>query len=55
MDPVKILCNVDVRMTETTRKNYIGWDNWGLEIIDNKIDIFSGHDCHDTVQLTLNV
>lgn len=21
------------------RANYIGWDNWGLEIPDNKIDI----------------
>ena len=23
------------------RQNYIGWDNWGLEIPDNKIEIFS--------------
>lgn len=25
------------------RKNYIGWDNWGLEIPDNKIDIPTLH------------
>lgn len=23
------------------RKNYIGWDNWGLEIPDNKVEILS--------------
>lgn len=23
------------------RKNYFGWDNWGLEIPDEKVDIFS--------------
>lgn len=23
------------------RKNYFGWDNWGLEIPDNKVEIFS--------------
>ncbi len=26
------------------RKNYIGWDNWGLEIPDSKVDIFSEED-----------
>ena len=26
------------------RKNYIGWDNWGLEIPDSKIEIISGID-----------
>ena len=37
------------------RKNYIGWDNWGLEIPDNKIKIFSRRDYHDSTQLTLNI
>ena len=26
------------------RKNYIGWDNWGLEIPDSKVKIFSEED-----------
>jgi len=26
------------------RKNYIGWDNWGLEIPNNKIEIFSNEE-----------
>ena len=37
------------------RKNYVGWDNWGLEIPDNKTEIFSRRDYHDTAQLTLNI
>lgn len=24
------------------RKNYFGWDNWGLEIPDSKIEILTG-------------
>lgn len=24
------------------RKNYFGWDNWGLEISDSKIEILTG-------------
>ena len=23
------------------RKNYVGWDNWGLEIPDHKVEILS--------------
>ena len=26
------------------RKNYVGWDNWGLEIPDNKVEILSKQD-----------
>lgn len=26
------------------RKNYVGWDNWGLEIPDAKVEIFSQQD-----------
>lgn len=32
------------------RNNYIGWDNWGLEIPDKKIEIFSQRDVKETVQ-----
>lgn len=31
------------------RKNYEGWDNWGLEIPDNKIDIFSRKEIEDNI------
>ena len=24
------------------RKNYVGWDNWGLEIPDSKVEISTG-------------
>ena len=27
------------------RKNYIGWDNWGLEIPESKIEILSKNIC----------
>ena len=38
------------------RKNYIGWDNWGLEIPDDKIEIFSRRDLDNhKFQLTLNI
>ena len=30
------------------RKNYFGWDNWGLEIPDNKIEIMSQQDLENT-------
>ena len=26
------------------RKNFIGWDNWGLEIPESKIEILSQHE-----------
>lgn len=26
------------------RKNYVGWDNWGLEIPDSKVEIMSQQD-----------
>ena len=29
------------------RKNFNGWDNWGLEIPDSKIDIITGIDNED--------
>lgn len=35
------------------RKNYIGWDNWGLEIPDSKIQIFS-HDENNPIPLLLS-
>lgn len=31
------------------RKNYNGWDNWGLEIPDSKIDIFSQADADQSM------
>lgn len=37
------------------RKNYVGWDNWGLEIPDKKIEIFSRNDCQNKAQITLNI
>ena len=33
----------------------LGWDNWGLEIPDNKIEIFSQEDIDVQSQLTLNL
>lgn len=24
------------------RNNFVGWDNWGLEVPDSKIEIFTG-------------
>ena len=40
------------------RKNYIGWDNWGLEIPDSKIDFSVKNDVHsedsDISQLSLS-
>ena len=35
------------------RKNYIGWDNWGLEIPDNKIEISNSTDMISNKQLSL--
>ena len=37
------------------RNNYIGWDNWGLEIPDNKIEIFSQEDIDVPSQQALNL
>lgn len=35
------------------RKNYFGWDNWGLEIPDSKVEIYSKEDSDNDIQLTL--
>ena len=35
------------------RKNYYGWDNWGLEIPDNKVEIYSREDSENNPQITL--
>ena len=43
------------------RKNFKGWDNWGLEIPDNKIEIMSQQDINisnernNNVQLSFNI
>lgn len=37
------------------RKNYMGWDNWGLEIPDNKIKIVSRCEYQNKMQLRLNI
>lgn len=37
------------------RNNYNGWDNWGLEIPDSKIDIFTPKDIEVNQQLNLNL
>lgn len=37
------------------RKNYIGWDNWGLEVPNDKIEIFSRQDVEKSkTQMTLD-
>lgn len=35
------------------RNNYFGWDNWGLEIPDSKIEIRSEEENSENVQITL--
>jgi len=35
------------------RKNYLGWDNWGLEIPDNKIEILDNDDIVNDKQISL--
>ena len=35
------------------RKNYYGWDNWGLEIPDSKIEILSDQETSENKQLSL--
>lgn len=35
------------------RKNYYGWDNWGLEIPDSKIEILSYQETSENKQLSL--
>ena len=43
------------------RKNYVGWDNWGLEIPDSKVEILSQQDIDcskntsENVQMSLDV
>lgn len=32
------------------RANYVGWDNWGLEIPNNKIDIPTNEEIEGTLQ-----
>jgi len=35
------------------RKNYIGWDNWGLEIPNNKVEILNNEDRLNNKQISL--
>ena len=35
------------------RKNYYGWDNWGLEIPDSKIEILSNKEAEENIQLSI--
>lgn len=35
------------------RKNYYGWDNWGLEIPDSKIEILSNKETEENIQLSI--
>ena len=35
------------------RKNYYGWDNWGLEIPDSKIKILSNKEAEENIQLSI--
>ena len=37
------------------RNNYNGWDNWGLEIPDSKIDILSQKDVEENQQMNLKL
>lgn len=37
------------------RKNYVGWDNWGLEIPDSKVEILSQQDMDDGKNVPENV
>lgn len=43
------------------RKNYVGWDNWGLEIPDSKVEIMSQQDVetssksHNIEQMLFNI
>ncbi len=43
------------------RKNYVGWDNWGLEIPDRKVEILSQQDIDcskntpESVQMSLDI
>ena len=34
------------------RKNYYGWDNWGLEIPDDKTEIFSNDGAEQKAQIS---
>ena len=36
------------------RNNFVGWDNWGLEIPDSKIEILTGTEKTDNSQLKFN-
>ena len=37
------------------RNNFVGWDNWGLEIPTSKVEIFSGIEESDDGQLEFNM
>ena len=37
------------------RKNFIGWDNWGLEIPDKKFEITSLQDRTQNIQISFNI
>lgn len=58
--PEEIISNISKMFPEQkkielfARKNYVGWDNWGLEIPDNKVEIFSQKDKQST-QIILNM
>ena len=37
------------------RNNFIGWDNWGLEIPDSKIEILTGIEKSSDEQVKLDI
>ena len=37
------------------RNNFVGWDNWGLEIPDSKVEILTGIEKSSAGQLELNI
>ncbi len=42
-----------VKIELFARKNYFGWDNWGLEIPDSKIEILSNEETEENTQLSI--
>ena len=42
IDRITRMFPVQEKIELFARKNYIGWDNWGLEIPDSKIEIQTG-------------
>lgn len=59
--PVEVIVGITQMFPEQkkielfARKNYIGWDNWGLEIPDNKIEINSITDKHNRESIEQNL